>query len=53
MMPPAGPWHGRPRDQPRHGPGALELEVVRAMIQRRVDGLIIMPTGPDQSYLRG
>jgi LacI family transcriptional regulator len=28
-----------------------ELDVVRAMIQRRVDGLIIMPTGHDQSYL--
>lgn len=30
---------------------ARELEVVRTMIQHRVDGLIMMPTGPDQSYL--
>ncbi len=29
-----------------------EREVARAMIQRRVDGLIIVPTGTDQSYLR-
>lgn len=29
-----------------------EREVARAMIQRRVDGLVIMPTGTDQSYLR-
>ena len=30
-----------------------EREVARAMIQRRVDGLVIVPTGTDQSYLRG
>jgi LacI family transcriptional regulator len=29
-----------------------EREVARAMIQRRVDGMVIMPTGTDQSYLR-
>lgn len=29
-----------------------EREVARTMIQRRVDGLVIMPTGTDQSYLR-
>ncbi len=29
-----------------------EREVARTMIQRRVDGLVIMPTGIDQSYLR-
>jgi LacI family transcriptional regulator len=29
-----------------------EREVARTMIQRRVDGLLIMPTGADQSYLR-
>ena len=29
-----------------------EREVARAMIQRRVDGLVIVPTGTDQSYLR-
>lgn len=29
-----------------------ERAVVRTMIQRRVDGLIIVPTGTDQSYLR-
>lgn len=29
-----------------------ELEIARTMIQRRVDGLIIVPTGSDQSYLR-
>ena len=29
-----------------------EREVARMMIQRRVDGMIIMPTGTDQSYLR-
>jgi LacI family transcriptional regulator len=28
-----------------------EREVARTMIQRRVDGLVIMPTGTDQSYL--
>lgn len=28
-----------------------EREVARAMIQRRVDGLVIVPTGTDQSYL--
>jgi LacI family transcriptional regulator len=28
-----------------------EREVARAMIQRRVDGMVIMPTGTDQSYL--
>lgn len=29
-----------------------EREVARTMIQRRVDGLVIVPTGTDQSYLR-
>jgi LacI family transcriptional regulator len=29
-----------------------EREVARTMIQRRVDGLAIVPTGTDQSYLR-
>ena len=29
-----------------------EREVARSMIQRRVDGLVIVPTGTDQSYLR-
>ena len=29
-----------------------EREVARTMIQRRVDGMVIMPTGTDQSYLR-
>ena len=29
-----------------------EREVARTMIQRRVDGLVIVPTGNDQSYLR-
>ena len=29
-----------------------EREVARTMIQRRVDGMIIVPTGTDQSYLR-
>ena len=29
-----------------------EREVARAMIQRRVDGLVVMPTGSDQSYMR-
>ena len=29
-----------------------EREVARTMIQRRVDGLIVVPTGTDQSYLR-
>ena len=29
-----------------------EREVARAMIQRRVDGLVLVPTGTDQSYLR-
>jgi LacI family transcriptional regulator len=29
-----------------------EREVARAMISRRVDGLVIVPTGTDQSYLR-
>jgi LacI family transcriptional regulator len=29
-----------------------EREVASTMIQRRVDGLVIMPTGTDQSYLR-
>jgi len=29
-----------------------EREVARAMIVRRVDGLVIVPTGTDQSYLR-
>jgi LacI family transcriptional regulator len=29
-----------------------EREVARAMIQRRVDGLVIVPTGTDQSYFR-
>jgi LacI family transcriptional regulator len=28
-----------------------EREVARTMIQRRVDGLVIVPTGTDQSYL--
>ncbi len=28
-----------------------EREVARTMIQRRVDGIVIMPTGTDQSYL--
>lgn len=31
---------------------AREREVARAMIARRVDGLVIVPTGTDQSYLR-
>lgn len=30
----------------------LERAVARMMILRRVDGLVIMPTGTDQSYLR-
>jgi LacI family transcriptional regulator len=29
-----------------------EREVARTMIQRRVDGLVMAPTGTDQSYLR-
>ncbi len=29
-----------------------EREVARTMIQRRVDGMVIVPTGTDQSYLR-
>ncbi len=29
-----------------------EREVARAMMQRRVDGLVIVPTSTDQSYLR-
>jgi LacI family transcriptional regulator len=29
-----------------------EREVARTMIQRRVDGLVIVPTGSDQSYLQ-
>jgi len=29
-----------------------EREVARAMIQRRVDGLVMVPTGTDQSYLQ-
>jgi LacI family transcriptional regulator len=29
-----------------------EREVARTMMQRRVDGLVIVPTGTDQSYLR-
>jgi LacI family transcriptional regulator len=29
-----------------------EREAARAMIRRRVDGLVIVPTGSDQSYLR-
>ncbi len=29
-----------------------EREVARAMMQRRVDGLVMVPTGTDQSYLR-
>ena len=29
-----------------------EREVVRAMVLRRVDGLVVVPTGTDQSYLR-
>lgn len=29
-----------------------ERDVARAMILRRVDGLVVVPTGPDQSYLR-
>ncbi len=31
---------------------AREREVARAMMQRRVDGLVVVPTGTDQSYLR-
>jgi LacI family transcriptional regulator len=29
-----------------------EREVARTMMQRRVDGMVIVPTGTDQSYLR-
>src|SRR5215217_216725 len=31
---------------------ARERELAEAFLSRRVDGLIVVPTGPDQSYLR-